>query len=677
MDVDRLQTGISKVRWCDPAGGFYNFDPAVMKGIKIESDKNAAKDEPAVREMSWFDEIFHGGIVLPKQADDQHRAVTLLITGPPGTGKSTLALELCVRLATRPEKSLLTGKTLYVASEAHPPWMIDNASSFGWLRRARNQVTDKSGNNREETDEEVKSRLFSLGWRHDKAPISICTLEEVKTGVGWVFESLRGVLGLDEDWAHGPLFEQPAVKLGRQRGDHGSSSEGFDLVIIDSLNSVPTDKAQEFTKYYDRFVEGGPRLIVFILDSSPARPVAETWEFAADIVLRLDRNNDSGYMIRTLEVVKARYQAHVWGKHQLKIQEPLKSEDNPRVRPDEGSCERRMRAHPWAEGGIFIFPSIHYILSRYKRAAPLNVGMPPVPTPLPSLNSLLGNGIPAGRTTALLGGRGTHKSHLGHLQALHNVLGLKGKSIILSLRDDEAMTMDALEGILKQHWPKFARFARKKLIQMIKRGQLEIVYYPPGYVTPEEFFHRMLLSIYRMRAQDPSCGITLLFNSLDQIASRFPLCAKERVFVPGIIQTLSSIGVTSVFVGADTEGIDDSLRDLLSMAELILRVTRKENMAKDGLRDILSSASTPWKKDLSKEQRQAVIDSLPESLSITELTVERYAGGKPAGSQGMLELVTGDSRIASVLAPGLQFISYLDMHVSPRPYGQQVVEVQG
>ncbi len=63
----------------------------------------------------------------------------------------------------------------------------------------------------------------------------------------------------------------------------------------------------------------------------------------------------------------------------------------------------------------------------------------------------------------------------------------------------------------------------------IKKGKLEILFYPPGYITPEEFFHKMFISIQRLKLSQK--GITLLFNSLDQLGSRFPLCAEETIFI--------------------------------------------------------------------------------------------------------------------------------------------------
>jgi KaiC/GvpD/RAD55 family RecA-like ATPase len=367
-------------------------------------------------------------------------------------------------------------------------------------------------------------------------------------------------------------------------------------------------------------------------------------------------------MVRTLEVVKARYQSHVWGKNTLKIHEALKMEGNPESQPSGKGLEERLRAHPWMEGGIFIFPSIHYILSRFKRGAPALPEGTAIRTPLGSLTTLLGNGIPAGYTTALIGSRGGHKSHLGHLQALYNVLKLNGRSIIVSLRDGEVIVRSALQDyIFKEKWSGTEEGAKSLLDGLLRNGKLEILTYMPGYVTPEEFFHRMLLSIYRMRKDEPDHNIVLIFNSLDQIASRFPLCAKERVFIPGIIQTLSSLGVTSVFIGADTEEeeSDDSLRNLLSMAELIIRMRRVEQFKHDKFLKILGNADADALAPEGTERVEKLAKLKAEKeYGITELTVERYAGGKPAGLKGMLELVTPQSPFDGILKPGLQFIPY-------------------
>ena len=128
------------------------------------------------------------------------------------------------------------------------------------------------------------------------------------------------------------------------------------------------------------------------------------------------------------------------------------------------------------------------------------------------------------------------------------------------------------------------------------------------------------------------------------------------MFIPGVIQTLACLGVPSVFVGADTEGPDESLRNLLSMAELILRIARDPKFPRNKFLEAVSNAEPgtvlpSWSAETGSAD-------LPEDFTTTVLTVERFAGGKPAGSQGILELVSPGSALSSVLEPGLQFIPY-------------------
>src|SRR5262249_15918609 len=113
-------------------------------------------------------------------------------------------------------------------------------------------------------------------------------------------------------------------------------------------------------------------------------------------------------------VIKSRWQEHRWGRHQVKIYA-----GNPFAGVGGNPIDRRL-GHPFREeGGIFIFPSIHYYLSAYKRAAPTR--QPHFErTPLVNWNKLLSEGddpetggLPKGRCTALIGERGGHKSHLG------------------------------------------------------------------------------------------------------------------------------------------------------------------------------------------------------------------------------------------------------------------------
>jgi hypothetical protein len=291
------------------------------------------------------------------------------------------------------------------------------------------------------------------------------------------------------------------------------------------------------------------------------------------------------------------------------------------------------------QGGIFIFPSIHYVLSVYKRKSLLG-NIDYILSPIKGLNKVLGRGFPKGRCTGFIGSRGGHKSHLGYVQVLSTIIDNpnrknrkkpEGKGIVVSLRDDEGTTHQAMQSILDQHWPK----KRLKLTDLLDQDRLEIMYYPPGYITPEEFFHRMLLSIHRMKRGKSEVHITLLFNSLDQLSSRFPLCSSEHIFVPGIIQMLSAEEVTSIFVAArEPSQYQPEYHGLESLAELLLSFEQKEIPKEEYCKSLYELLPD------KKAQVDAIEQSMPNIINAIITRVARFAGGQAAGAEGILELVS-------------------------------------
>ena len=114
------------------------------------------------------------------------------------------------------------------------------------------------------------------------------------------------------------------------------------------------------------------RLVIFILNTGTEDQQHKSWEYYSDIVMQLDHEYIHDYYVRTIEVVKARFQAHRWGKHQLKIYANPKRDKPPKENADEKVIQAyntaMRRAHPYrSAGGVFIFPSIHSYLSVYKR----------------------------------------------------------------------------------------------------------------------------------------------------------------------------------------------------------------------------------------------------------------------------------------------------------------------
>jgi KaiC/GvpD/RAD55 family RecA-like ATPase len=627
----RLQTRISEVFWCDPTGG-YSY-----KEARLRIARDNGKEH-----VSWLDELLLGGIVVP--ASEKCQALSIVITGPPGSGKSTLALEMAYRWA---KNEKLT--TAYVLAEAFAPWVLENVKSYGW----------KGGESIFRVASEAQGTIRRTG---EGGVI----LTDLKSLSGVFNQNLReSILG---------LFGEPPLGVHQSKAlDRNLMPE---VVVIDSLNTLDRLQRKEIYSRLGRLVSSGIELLVLVGDSPAQEQSTEPWDFVSDMILRLDRSDSGGYLVRTIEIVKARYQSHVWGKHQLKLYEkPTSPNKND---PDANQDARlKLRNHPYvSQGGVFIFPSIHYVLSQYKGMSPSGDSAKGyLWCPLEPLTKLLDRGFPKGHCTGLIGDRGAHKSHLSYLQILSGLLAEpkprarvskgdestlheKHKALIVSLRDDEGTTRRTLGQIVEQHWR--LPDGEKVIEALEEAGDLEITYYPPGFITPEEFFHRLLLCINRLKSGHANSHLSVLFNSLDQLSSRFPLCAQHRIFIPGIIQMLTAENVTSFFVAAKDDESGEDYYGLLSMAELILSFERR-SLPKSKYTGYLRSLLPKTISASKKAALSAWHERLDDEMGAVELKVVRFAGGEPAGAHGVLELFKDGSKISAVFGrKGLVFIPSSD-----------------
>jgi hypothetical protein len=70
--------------------------------------------------------------------------------------------------------------------------------------------------------------------------------------------------------------------------------------------------------------------------------------------------------------------------------------------------------------------------------------------------------------------------------------------------------------------------------------------------------------------------LNVIFNSLDQLSAMFPLCHKEELFIPSIVELLNGEGVTSIFI-AEKDDQANKQYGLLPMADLIVRFKSDNN----------------------------------------------------------------------------------------------------
>lgn len=638
METDELvkiKSGISQAYWCDTSDTIAKFQAAEL-----------ALDTPNKQTLSWFDKLFEGGISLPKGNSNILRPMTMLVSGPPGCGKTTLITELCYRLAVNEQLNDKALSTLYISTDAETGRLIDNAVNLGWDKAREYFIPFDPEDKHPKLRDGMQSMICV--WGREKF---LKTIE----GQDMLSSMIEAAVTSLDNWVlkanTAGFMRRLKYRFANDPINHASGGgivihdEKYipDILVVDSLNILNPEGQM---KFFQSFVKAckATRLVIFVLNTGIENQEHKLWEYFSDIVVQLDHQYVHDYYVRTIEVVKARYQSHWWGKHQLKIYANPKPLSKPKESDANGVREYNTmmkRSHPYRPtGGVFIFPSIHSYLSIYKRKtlseAPARDDTYPV-----KLNKVFK--IPKGRCTAFIGERGGHKSHLGYLHLLNRLVNHSGEScLIVSLREDEATTKKTLQNIAEQEF----KCSHDKLDHFEKDNHLEVLYFPPGYITPEEFFHRMFISVHRLKKQ--GSPLTVMFNSLDQISARFPLCAKQEIFIPGIIQTLSGEGATSICVAVvDEPGQPVQQYGLLPMADLIVSFSMRRFAAKDYYSHIGKGWQENFENNAELHHKFQDLQEYTNNNSVlyreaVVLQVIRFSGGERAGKRGILELVNKD-----------------------------------
>jgi hypothetical protein len=283
--------------------------------------------------------------------------------------------------------------------------------------------------------------------------------------------------------------------------------------VIDSLNMLP---AKGQGKYYTQLVQNirGPFLLVVILDTANGDARDLFWEFAADSVMRLsqvERNDPrvGSYLLGEFRIAKARWQKHALGSHQVKVFGKV-DPNSVHSMPSGRNYHATGHLPPFRkDGGIQLYQSLHRHLSEGQqikdkaKKLPLTKDgeketgtIPFDPSSLAELDKEIG-GFPRGRCTALVGARGSLKSHLAYLWLLSAASRTHcndstqvdpGPALLISLRDDEGEALSRLHDIHKTQEKTHQLVSPDKLIHDCK---LRVVHFRPGYIAPDEFLFRL------------------------------------------------------------------------------------------------------------------------------------------------------------------------------------------
>lgn len=253
----RYKSGISQAYWCDTSDNLAEFQLAKL-----------AFDTTEKQELSWFDKLFEGGILLPEEEDDSLHPLTMLVSGPPGCGKTTLVSELCYRLAVNEQGNQKSLSTLYISTDAETKRMINNVIDLGWEKARKFFIPFDPHVEEPKLKQELQSIVGVWGREKflssiDKQDILSAMIEAALNSLDkWVLKA--NTAGIFMPKIRHKLRNKPIESA--SGGGVGEDRRQYipDILVIDSLNILNPEGQ---TKFFQAFVKAckATKLVVFML----------------------------------------------------------------------------------------------------------------------------------------------------------------------------------------------------------------------------------------------------------------------------------------------------------------------------------------------------------------------------------------------------------------------------
>ncbi len=354
-----------------------------------------------------------------------------------------------------------------------------------------------------------------------------------------------------------------------------------------------------------------PKLLIVVLDLEDAGShLSKGFGFYADAVIHFEMTtDDEGLLHRTVQISKIKSQKHAEGKHPIRIftrpTEPIKQHKTPFL----------------DVGGLFVFPNIAWhcesmrgddgFLGQNTITKAFDL-VPSETVLIASPSERSAQGFRSGQTVSLIGKHGTLKTRFAYASMLANVIRHDRTGLIVSLNADWHVVREILADIILSEFKgELGAFIQNRnLIQAlaeydvdVKTGssianpakiaaaieyvdslqvddRISFIHNEPSYITAAEFFHRVYVAYNRPRGEQKGSadgterGYFVVVDGLDHIETKFPLCAKEKLFVSALVTLFKSGNKACAVFLSEQDPEKDSLETasaLFPLSDLLLQ----------------------------------------------------------------------------------------------------------
>jgi KaiC/GvpD/RAD55 family RecA-like ATPase/transcriptional regulator with XRE-family HTH domain len=491
--------------------------------------------EPRVEGLEF---LLDGGLLPPTRT-----GLSILLDGEPGTGKTTLSLQLAASLAAQGYA------VVYLAAEEDPVTLEERLGFAGFDTRVRlddQTIKAQRGGVRDEGEGvhegsrgargEGAASEFKLRVANSTAALLDSAQADLKQGSFLYSVTISSIGDRSSAFRTGEsevlrnleaFFKRLRESRTSERTGHFPEREIQTCLIVDSVDAVlPEQERRELEDLFN-FGRYHTDVCVLVSEGGPSQhgsvqPRAS--EHLADMVINLGyRSRLEWFSERVLEIKKCRTQAHIRGQHMFSIH---------------------------TGGGATIYPSVQSKLSVWRRRVRRNRIAHPVSWRLDDsfdYDPIFKGDLFRGDSILVMGEPATHKLPLG-LSFLAAGLSTypadhtPGENLLLiSLREDEAGVRQ-----IADNYPQL-RGLSEALDGADQGPRLKVMHFPPDYFSAERCLHWVERTLREMKSRGESVS-RVLFNSLGQLRHSSPMFSKEPLLVAALIELFKKDSITSMFI---------------------------------------------------------------------------------------------------------------------------------